>query len=202
MNKKELILNAMMDLLKEEKGAACSVSDIAKKAGIGKGSIYYYYKSKEEIFDALVEHVYNQIIEKCRLITENAKMNSIEKLSLLIKSYKSSVVESSIDEYLHQQQNAAIHQKSLAKILSSLSPIVADIIRQGINEKLFTCNKPEETAEIILSVYCFLFDHGIFSWTEKQIADKTKALADLLERGLMAPKGSMQFFYSYESDQN
>lgn len=200
MNKKELILKAMMDLLKEEKGAACSVSDIAKKAGIGKGSIYYYYKSKEEIFDALVEHVYNEIIEKCRLITENAQVNSIEKLSLLIKSYKSSVVESSIDEYLHQQQNAAIHQKSLAKILSSLSPIVADIIRQGIDEKLFTCDKPEETADILLSVYCFLFDHGIFLWTEEQIADKTTALADLLERGLMAPKGSMQFLYSYESN--
>lgn len=193
MDKRELILNAMMDLLTEEKGAACSVSDIAKKAGIGKGSIYYYFKSKEEIFDALVERVYAQIIDKCKAVIDNAQVNALEKLSLLIQSYRSSMVSSSIDAYLHQHQNAEIHQKSLAKILTSLSPIVTDIIKQGIDEKLFQCDRPEETAEIILSTYCFLFDPGIFSWTNEQLSNKTKALADLLERGLMAPKGSMHF---------
>ncbi|AWI04774.1 TetR/AcrR family transcriptional regulator [Clostridium drakei] len=193
MDKKELILNAMMDLLAEEKGATCSVSDIAKKAGIGKGSIYYYFRSKEEIFDALVERVYNEIIDKCKVVIDTSKVNAIEKLSLLIQSYRSSMILSSIDSYLHQQHNAAIHQKSLAKILSSLSPIITDIIKQGIDERLFQCDRPEETAEIILSTYCFLFDPGIFSWTQEQVSNKTKALADLLERGLMAPKGSMQF---------
>lgn len=193
MDKKELILNAMMDLLAEEKGATCSVSDIAKKAGIGKGSIYYYFRSKEEIFDALVERIYNEIIDKCKVVIDTSKVNAIEKLSLLIQSYRSSMILSSIDSCLHQQHNAAIHQKSLAKILSSLSPIITDIIKQGIDERLFQCDRPEETAEIILSTYCFLFDPGIFSWTQEQVSNKTKALADLLERGLMAPKGSMQF---------
>lgn len=195
MDKKELILNAMMSLLTENKGATCSVSDIAKKAGIGKGSIYYYFKSKEEIFDALVEHIYNDKIEKCKVEIDNAKVNAIEKLSLLFKTYKSSMVASSIDEYLHLQQNAAIHQKSLAKILYSLSPIVTDIIKQGVNEKLFQCHSPEETAEVFLSIYCFLFDPGIFSWSKDHVLNQSKALADLLERGLMAPKGSLQFFY-------
>lgn len=193
MDKSELILNSMMDLLAEDKGAACSVSDIAKKAGIGKGSIYYYFKSKEEIFDALVEREYNKIIEGCRAIIDNSKLNAVEKLALLIQSYRSSMVDSSIDEYLHQQQNAAIHQKSLAKILSSLKPLVAGIIKQGIDEKLFQCSIPEETAEIILSVYCFLFDPGIFFWTPEQVTLKLTALSDLLEHGLMAPKGSFQF---------
>ncbi|MDV3428081.1 MAG: TetR/AcrR family transcriptional regulator [Bacillota bacterium] len=195
MDKKELILNAMMDLLAEDKGAACSVSDIAKKAGIGKGSIYYYFKSKEEIFDGLVEREYSKIIEKCRAVIDNAEVNAVEKLALLIQSYRSFMVDSSIDEYLHQQQNAAIHQKSLAKILCSLTPIVTGIIKQGTDEKLFQCSRPEETAEIILSVYCFLFDPGIFSWSLEQVSVKLKALSDLLEHGLMAPKGSFQFIY-------
>lgn len=55
MDKKILILNAMEELIVEDKGMACTVSDIAKQAGIGKGSIYYYFKSKEEILDALVD---------------------------------------------------------------------------------------------------------------------------------------------------
>ncbi|WP_227866644.1 hypothetical protein [Clostridioides sp. ES-S-0190-01] len=45
---------------------------------------------------------------------------------LLFQSYITSTVESSIDEYLHQQFNASIHEKSLAEILTSLSTIVAE----------------------------------------------------------------------------
>lgn len=195
MDKRELILNAMQDLLTEDKGATCSVSDIAQKAGIGKGSIYYYFRSKEEIFDALVERIYNQKIEKCRTLIDNAQKNALEKFELLIKSYTQTMVASPIDEYLHQQQNAAIHQKSLSKILSSLTPIIADIIKQGAEEKLFICESPTEASEIILSIFCFLFDDGIFSWTAEQILQKKKALADFIEGGLTAPKGSFSFLY-------
>lgn len=196
MDKKELIIKSMEQLLMEDKGASCSVSDIAKKAGIGKGSIYYYYKSKEEIFDALVDYIYSKKINQCKKVIANDRLNALEKLELLFKSYYNYDVDSSIDVYLHQQQNAAIHQKSLAKILNLLSSIIADIFIQGINEKLFICEKPEETAEIFVSTFCFLFDHGIFGWTAEQIDKKAKALAYLFEKGLSAPEGSFKFLYS------
>ncbi|NMS90276.1 TetR/AcrR family transcriptional regulator [Clostridioides difficile] len=194
MDKKELILNAMQELLKEEKGATCSVSDIAKKAGIGKGSIYYYFKSKDEIFDAVVEHTYKQIIDKCKAIVDKSQLDSISKLMLLFQSYVTSTVESSIDEYLHQQFNASIHQKSLAKILTSLSPIVAEIFQQGVKEGLFECEYTLEISEIILSVFTFLLDPGIFTWDKEERNRKLKALSLILERTLIAPKGSFDFF--------
>lgn len=196
MDKRDLILNAMQKLLESDKGATCSVSDIAKTAGIGKGSIYYYFKSKEEIFDSLVEREYNQIIEKCKVLVSQSQADAIRKMALLFQSYHSFVVSPSMDAYLHQQQNAAIHQKSLAKILSSLSPIVADIIRQGVEEKLFQCDYPQETAEIILSVNCFLYDQGIFTWTPEQMKSKAAALAAFLENGLSSAEGSFRFLYS------
>lgn len=195
MDKRNLILNAMQELLEHDRGASCSVSDIAKTAAIGKGSIYYYFKSKDEIFDALAEREYNKIIEKCKEQINKSKADAIQKFALLFQSYRSSVVSLAMDAYLHQQQNAAIHQKSLAKILLSLSPIIADIIRQGVQEKSFHCDKPQETAEIILSVYCFLYDPGIFAWTPEQLKSKASALAVLLEKGLAASKGTFQFLY-------
>ncbi|TQI67328.1 TetR/AcrR family transcriptional regulator [Clostridium sp. KNHs216] len=195
MDKANLILDAMKTLLEQGGEISCSVSDIARTAGIGKGSIYYYYKSKDEIFDALVEREYNQIIEKCKVLINRSHATATHKFALLFQSYRSSTSMLAMDHYLHQQQNAAIHQKSLAKILSSLSPIVADIIRQGVEEKLFYCDKPQETAEIILSVYCFLYDPGIFKWTPEQLKEKASALAALLENGLSAAKGSFKFLY-------
>ncbi|MGO0905792.1 TetR/AcrR family transcriptional regulator [Clostridioides difficile] len=194
MDKKELILNATQELLREEKGATCSVSDIARRAGIGKGSIYYYFKSKDEIFDAVVEQTYRQIIDKCKVIVEKSQLDSISKLMLLFQSYITSTVESSIDEYLHQQFNASIHQKSLAEILTSLSPIVAEIFQQGVEEGIFKCEYTLEVSEIILSVFTFLLDPGIFSWNKEEKKRKLEALSLILERSLMAPKGSFDFF--------
>ena len=40
-NKKDMILDAMQELMGSANVQAISVSDIAQKAGIGKGSIYY-----------------------------------------------------------------------------------------------------------------------------------------------------------------
>ena len=53
-NKKDMILDAMQELMGSANVQAISVSDIAQKAGIGKGSIYYYFSSKNDIIDASV----------------------------------------------------------------------------------------------------------------------------------------------------
>lgn len=196
MNKKEIILDALQELFKEGKAGTASVSDIAKKAGIAKGGMYYYFRSKEEVLDALVEREYEDKIRVCHEVVEESDGTALQKLALLLHTYRSSYVDESLDEYLHMPQNAAIHQKSLAKILSSLSKIISRIIRQGISEGVFSCEYPQEYAEILLSVFTFLLDPGIFSWTGEQQAMKLRALADMLEKGLCAPAGSFTFLYS------
>lgn len=195
MNKKEIILNALNELFKEGKAGTSSVSDIAKKAGIAKGGMYYYFRSKEEVLDALVEREYEDIIQVCNKLVEQSKANAIEKLALLLKSYRSSYVDASLDECLHMPQNAAIHQKSLAQILVSLSQVISNIIHQGIKEGTFVCDYPKEYSEIVMSVFTFLLDPGVFQWTDEQYGRKLIALADMLEKGLCVPKGSFQFLY-------
>ena len=54
-NKQNQILDALQALLRDKNIQNISVSEIAQAAGIGKGSIYYYFPSKDSILDALVE---------------------------------------------------------------------------------------------------------------------------------------------------
>ena len=49
------ILDALQKLLENQNIQKISVSDIAQTAGIAKGSIYYYFPSKDAIVEALVE---------------------------------------------------------------------------------------------------------------------------------------------------
>ena len=191
MNKRDLILDTMLELLSEEKGASCSVSDIAKRAGIAKGGMYYYFKSKEEVFDALVERTYQNIIDGCQEIASADDESAAQKLKHLYTHYRRAIVSADLDAYLHQPQNANIHQKSLAKILTSLSPIVAQIIEQGNKEGIFHCTHPIEVSEIALSVFCFLLDPGIFDWTPEQVQTKLGVLTAILENQLGIPAGSL-----------
>ena len=191
-DKKEQILDAMEALCKEGKGGSASVSEIAKKAGIAKGGIYYYFRSKEEVLDALVRRHYGAAIADCRLYLEKQQADALTKLAAFLEFYQSRVNQAPFDAYLHLPQNAAIHQKSLSEILLSLTPLIAGLLQQGVEEGIFCCEHPEAYAQILLSVFTFLLDPGIFHWTAAQ------RLAKLLERGLCAAPGSFRFLYEVQ----
>lgn len=201
MDKRTLILDALQALLREGKAGTASVADIAKKAGIAKGGMYYYFKSKEDALDALANRQYAAVIQTCEQTLAAYDVDAITKLKLLLSVYRSTAVDSAIDAFLHQTNNAAIHQKSMADILHGLTPLVADILAQGVREGIFTCAQPDAFAEIMLSALVFLLDPGIFTWTQTQIQDKLKALACLMERGLCAQEGCLSFLAAGWSQQ-
>ena len=64
--KSDLILDSMQKLMLKKDTRSISVSEIAREAGIGKGSIYYYFKSKEEIVDAVIERSYSDAIRQAQ----------------------------------------------------------------------------------------------------------------------------------------
>ena len=55
LNKREKILDAMQQLMTTADTRSITVSEIAQKAGIGKGSVYYYFPSKNDILDGVIE---------------------------------------------------------------------------------------------------------------------------------------------------
>jgi AcrR family transcriptional regulator len=63
-SKKKLIVQAFMQCVIEQGLNNSSMSEIAAKIGIDRSSLYYYFKSKEQLIDALVEDVVEQYIEQ------------------------------------------------------------------------------------------------------------------------------------------
>ena len=65
--KYNLILDSLQKLLENKKLQTISVSEIAQAAGIGKGSIYYYFPSKDAILEALVERNYEKPLTTAKI---------------------------------------------------------------------------------------------------------------------------------------
>ena len=59
-SRKRQILDAALEVVVEKGYADCRMDDIVKVSGLSKGAIYWYYKSKKEIFLSLINHWVNK----------------------------------------------------------------------------------------------------------------------------------------------
>lgn len=80
-NIKEIILDATCGLLETQMLADISLAEIAKAAGISKGTLYYHYKTKGDIFFDITDRYLNEQWDDFIRWTENKeKDTSIQRL--------------------------------------------------------------------------------------------------------------------------
>jgi AcrR family transcriptional regulator len=60
--------------------AKTSVADIAKACGLGKGTIYLYFKSKDDIARAIIEERRTKIVEETEAFFQDSSISLSEKL--------------------------------------------------------------------------------------------------------------------------
>src|ERR1700743_690245 len=68
----EQILQAAQQLFQQHGLHKVTMDDVAKAIGKGRSSLYYYYKSKDEIFDAVVDAESRQLRAEMALAAEKA----------------------------------------------------------------------------------------------------------------------------------
>lgn len=62
-DKREIILTAALDLFRHYGYRRTSMEDIARAAAVAKGTLYLYFKSKDELFEAICQSLAAQIAE-------------------------------------------------------------------------------------------------------------------------------------------
>ncbi len=171
-----------------------------KQLQIAKGTIYHYFKSKEELLEAVVEQIVLDDIEQKRMLLETIPGTAMERLRTLIAGANLASDNVEILGQLHTPANAAMHIRLLAETLIRESELYAIIIQQGVEEGLFQTETPLECAEFILSGIQFLTDTGIHAWTPEQLMRRAMAFPAMIEAILHAPPGSFQFLVQLTTD--
>ena len=64
-----------------------STNDILNEIGIARGTLYYHFKSKEDILDAMIERLTNQIVAKAAIIALDDTIPVLERLTRTILSF-------------------------------------------------------------------------------------------------------------------
>lgn len=194
--KRELILDTAESLMMQISEREISVASIAKAAGIGKGSIYYYFQSKEEILYAVIERAYKMVIQEY-FHSIDSRLPALEKIKILFySSIKSefSDKQKNLIRKLHVNENLILHSYLKEIAIAELTPILESLLIQGMEEGTIHTEIPHESAEMIVAFLTFILDGTVFS-EEIVTYRKLKLFASVLNTCFSAEKGSFDFLF-------
>lgn len=192
------ILDALQELLETRSIHSISVSEIAQKAGIGKGSIYYYFPSKDAILDALVVRNYEKPLETAKNLAQQTDISPFTRMAMLFSACRSSSSEflkqgEGADTSENFREKAYIHQKYLNHLVTELKPVLTEIIRQGIEKDEIHFEHPAALAEIALIILSVKLDNTLIPTSPEETEETIRGLIALLEKGTDNPPGSLDF---------
>ena len=195
--KYEQILDALQFLLESKDIQTISVNEIAQTAGIGKGSIYYYFPSKDAILEALIERNYKKPIETAQSLAKQKNVSPFTRMAMIFQACRNASAE-----FLRQntettenrlQDTLLLHQKYLNHLVTELKPALTAIIEQGIETGDIHFDHPAALAEIVLIVLAVKSDTTLIPSSSEEIEETILGLISLLEKGTGNPAGSLNF---------
>ncbi len=193
--RKKEIIAAARSLFNEKGYEETSVNDIIKKAGIAKGTFYYYFSSKEEIMNDVVMKDMARHVAEVMPVVDSQTLSPAEKFRDFILQHQISHTENiEVLEFFRKKSDIVMRHKTLVASLHTFSPLIEKIIHEGNQKKIFNVEYPEETAELIMAGLIFNFDPNIMKKTKEEYIKNVYALAQMMEKVLSAEKGSFSFF--------
>ncbi len=189
--KKQVILKAAMRIFAQNGVVKTKMADIAIAAGIGKGTIYEYFRSKEDIFAEAYSHIFMETENGIAEILESALQPEEKLRGLMRVTLEKFLVEdggefagimmSFWSEGIRNKNERIMEIIDLKKVYSEFRTMISGILREGINKGEFRDMDPHITASVIIGamdgiLLQYVMDRSAFS--------PEKAIAALLENYL------------------
>ena len=168
MNKtKRKIFETSMKLFAEKGYDATSIEDITATVGVAKGTLYYHFSSKEEIFNFLVEEGIKLLQNSIDIKTAKFP-NYIDKIKAIVLIQIKMVVkyEDLITILLSQfLGNEARNQKCQKHILEYVNKI-EEIVKEGIKAGEIKKGNPQAIAS---EIYGLIFSSLVYKARKEEI---------------------------------
>lgn len=187
-NSKETILNQALGIFSRLGFHKTTMADIASASNRGRRTIYTYFKSKEEVYEAVVERELDKVLE---VIQE--ELNDVEfadnKLEVYLKTRLKSIVDlTKYHEALHiaYLNNYKLVENIRSKLDVEEMKILNTILELGVRQEKFVCDNIEVTAEnlsvIIRGVEFILVKENKEQLTEMHIDSMQKMILNGLTK--------------------
>ncbi len=191
--RKNEILDAAEHLFGTKGFDNTSTTDILNETGIARGTLYYHFKSKEELLDSMISRMTKRFVEKARKIAEQKEVPVLKRLTTMMLALNGnySNFNQEILQQVHKPQNALMHQKMQNCLMSEINPLITILIREGTAQGICQTDYPEEAAEMTFLYVNTVFD-DLMEHSEEEKQRKIAAFIYNLERLLNMEQNSMK----------
>lgn len=186
MNKtKRKIFETSMKLFAEKGYDATSVEEITATVGVAKGTLYYHFSSKEEIFNFLVEEGIKLLQNSIDIKTKKFP-NYIDKLKAIVLIQIKIVVKYEdlitilLSQFWGKGPINQICQKNISKYIDKIE----DIVKEGIEKGEIKNKNPQTIASEIYGLICSTLVYKIQNNNEIDIMGLYKDFENTTIEGL------------------
>lgn len=185
------IIEAALQVIAENGYHASQVSKIAKQADVADGTIYLYFKNKEDILISVFKEKMGSFIKHIEYkIKQEATAD--KQLLTLIETHFNQLSENkylAIVTQLELRQSKPKLREEINNVLKAYLDIIDLIVQNGIDEKLF---RDDIDVRLMRQMIFGTLDETVTSWVMKShrynLIDQAPMVHDLLTRGFNIQK--------------
>jgi len=144
--RQKLILKGALTVFKEKGIEGAKIDEIAREAGFGKATLYYYFSSKEEIFNALLLHGWLSLWRELEDVAVGSDSPRRTFISMLKKIAETVNTDRPLYEFLFQAPKSFTHAENdkaeWKAYQNRLYKVLTELIEQGIKKGQFPAMEP------------------------------------------------------------
>ncbi|SEJ82687.1 transcriptional regulator, TetR family [Propionispira arboris] len=164
---------------------ATTINDITKKMGVAQGMLYYYFKSKEEILEKMLDRHADSLMNEIKTIID-LNSSPTEKISLTLSNVlrKATYKDGLLLNLLYDNQNLNLKVQLFRQLELTLSPWLLKIIEDGLSRQVFHTKHAPTTVSYILVILEFLSEALYQKTTADILAFRLQMAESLVEKAL------------------
>jgi len=188
---RDLILDAVDGLLAKFGYKKMTMEDVAKQVGIGKGTIYLHFPSKEELVLAHIDRIGETVVRKLQEMAGSPDSTERKLRRMLVL------------RVLHRFDSVAHYSQSLGDLLSSVraallvrrqayfgkeAVVFEGLLREGNRRGTLDCSDPRTTSLVLIQSTNSLLPFNLSArelGRREELEDQVGRIAELLVKGLL-----------------
>jgi len=187
------ILDAAELLFNKHGYQKTAISDIVKEIGVAQGTFYYYFKSKDEVLEALVYRHISGIVTEAEMMVNDKSRKATEKFNWLLNKAFVGVhtKDGLLFEYLYSEEYLHILDKVGRQTQKTFVPILLKIIEEGVTQGVFKINNPRQAIDFIMVILGCLHEAVYKKDPPEEIQERLVIASMLVEKVLGMAEGTL-----------
>ncbi|WP_454019788.1 TetR/AcrR family transcriptional regulator [Azospirillum sp. Marseille-Q6669] len=186
------ILNAAAKLFRQHGVGAVSIDQIAREAGIAKGTFYLHFQSMRDLLVRMAEATVTAMAENVERAIAMSESSPHETLVLALTALKAVEADNApLMQALDHPDNIELQERANIALVLKVGPLIASVIDHGCKTGDFAVEDPLSTIQFILAGQAFLLGNPRFGWSQDEHGMRLMATLHLTERALGARPDSL-----------